>query len=903
MLSRLSLVVLLFASSLAGPAGAATPWQPVRSVEGITEYQLPNGLQVLLVPDDSKPTTTVNVTYRVGSRQENTGETGMAHLLEHLIFKGTPSHRRVWAELSQRGLRANGSTSFDRTNYYATFAANDDNLRWYLGWQADAMLNSFIARRDLDSEMTVVRNEMEQGENRPGRILSAQTLATMYQWHSYGRSTIGARSDVENVDIARLQAFYRLYYQPDNATLIVSGRFEPAQVLGWVRQSFGALPKPKRALPRFYTLDPAQDGERSVTLRRVGGTPLLMAAYHLPAGADSDYPAAEALASILGDAPSGRLHKRLVEQQLAASVYGDTMALHDPGVGFWGAQLAPGQDVERAREALLAVVEGVAREPVTTEELQRAKTKWLQQWEQQFTNPEAVGVGLSAYVALGDWRLFFLLRDRMQALTLADVQRVAEQRLLPSNRTLGVYLPTDKPVRAPAPVAVDLAAQLRDFKPQPGAATVAAFDASPTNIDALTRRFVLPSGLQAAVLPKPTRGGAVSATLTLRFGDEKSLFGQEEVGSLVADLLDEGTPTLSRDQIHDRLDQLKTQLSIGGGASGIVVRLNSRRDTLAPAIELVGQLLRESNFSAAALDEARRQRLSALQQQRDEPQAVADNALDRHGDPYPRGDLRHARSFDEVAADLKAVDADQLRRFHQRFYGASQAQFGAVGDLDVATVQQALNRAFGDWRSPQPYTRIPQPLVAVPGARLLLATPDKQNAVIRMQQPLPLSDNDADYPALMLGNYLLGSGGDSRLWKRVRDREGLSYSVYSAVDWSSEDAHSTWRAGAIYAPQNRDKVEQAMREEIAQVLAAGFSAAEVASAKNALLSLRRLGRAQDAQLAAALASNLYLGRTFAVSQRVDDALAALTPEQVNSALRKHLQPERFVSALAGDFKP
>ena len=225
--------------AVAAPAPLPAGVQDVREVEGVHEYRLANGLQILLVPDDSKPTTTVNLTYRVGSRHENYGETGMAHLLEHLLFKGTPSHPQVWAEFTKRGLAANGSTASDRTNYTATFSANDDNLRWYLAWQADAMVNSFIARRDLDSEMTVVRNEMERGENSPDRILYQKTLAAMFQWHAYGRDTIGARSDVENVDIPRLQAFYRSYYQPDNATLIVRGRFVPAQVLAWVGQSFG----------------------------------------------------------------------------------------------------------------------------------------------------------------------------------------------------------------------------------------------------------------------------------------------------------------------------------------------------------------------------------------------------------------------------------------------------------------------------------------------------------------------------------------------------------------------------------------------------------------------------------------------------------------------------------------
>ena len=376
-----------------GLSVAALP-KPVTAVEGITEYRLANGLQVLLAPDDSKPTTTVNVTYRVGSRNENYGETGMAHLLEHLIFKGTPTHRLVQAEFSKRGLRYNGSTWVDRTNYFASFSANDDNLRWYLGWQADAMVNSFIARKDLDTEMTVVRNEMEMGENDPGRILFEKTLAAMFQWHNYGKSTIGARSDVENVDITHLQAFYRLYYQPDNATLIVAGKFDPARVMGWIEQSFGRIPKPKRSLPHLYTIDPVQDGERSVTLRRVGGVPQVMLGYHAPAGPDPDYPAMELIALIVGDSPAGRAHKRLVEPGLASAVYSEALAMAEPGVILFGAQFSSGQDPARGAQDLIQVVEGLGNEPVTDEEFKRAQTKWLKNWEQQYSNPETIGVAL-----------------------------------------------------------------------------------------------------------------------------------------------------------------------------------------------------------------------------------------------------------------------------------------------------------------------------------------------------------------------------------------------------------------------------------------------------------------------------------------------------------------------------
>ena len=874
----------------------------VTSVEGIDEYRLGNGLQVLLVPDDSKPTTTVNLTYRVGSRHENYGETGMAHLLEHMLFKGSPKHPAVWAEFEKRGLAANGSTWFDRTNYTASFSANDANLRWYLGWQADAMVNSLIARKDLDTEMTVVRNEMEAGENSPDRILLEKTLATMYQWHNYGKQTIGARTDVENVDIPRLQAFYREHYQPDNATLIVAGKFDEGQTLAWVADTFGKIKQPARKPRTFYTLDPVQDGERSVTLRRAGGVPLMYAGYHIPPGSHPDYAAVEVLSLVLGDTPSGRLHKRLTEKRLAADTFAFSQGLAEPGFAVFGAHFAPGQDTEPARVEMLATLESVAREPITAEELARAKAKWLKGWEQAFSNPETVGVSLSESIAMGDWRLFFLLRDRVRDMALADVQRVAEERLLASNRTLATYLPTDKPQRAPVPAKVDVAQSLKDFKPQAAASKVEIFEATPANIDVRTQRFDV-GGTKLALLPKGTRGSAVQAVLTLHFGDEASLFGQGEVADAVAAMLDKGTTTLSRQQVQDRLVQLKTELSISGGAGRFSVGLSSRREHLPAAIALVGELLRKPLLAPDALDQLKGQTLASVEQQRKEPDAMADNALARLGNPYPRGDPRHARSFDEMVEDTNGLTVEKLRAFHARFYGAARAEFAAVGDMDPALVRQAVQAALGDWTGGEPFKRIPQPAVAVKPQRLLLAAPDKQNATMLVRQTVPLSDTDADYPALMMANHLLGGGGSSRLWKRIRETDGLSYDVRSSVSWSQFEPNSDWQASAIFAPQNRAKVEAAFQQELARALKDGFGATELAEGKRGLLSFRRLSRAQDGRVASALAGNLHLGRTFAVSARVDAALDKLGLAEVNAALRKYVRPDDFVAAFAGDFTP
>src|SRR5712691_5265398 len=279
MKTRMKISALLSAFALVAIASITTPAQNpalpkgierVTSVEGITEYRLSNGLRVLLFPDPSKQTMTVNMTYLVGSAVEDYGETGMAHLLEHMVFKGSPKHTNIPQELTSHGARPNGSTSYDRTNYFETFAATDENLNWALGLESDRMVNSFIAKKDLDSEMTVVRNEYEAGENSPFNVLLERLIATSYVWHNYGKSTIGARSDIENVPIERLQAFYHKYYQPDNAVLTIAGRFDDEKMLALVDKYFSPIPRPTRTLQKIYTIEPTQDGERTVTIRRTG---------------------------------------------------------------------------------------------------------------------------------------------------------------------------------------------------------------------------------------------------------------------------------------------------------------------------------------------------------------------------------------------------------------------------------------------------------------------------------------------------------------------------------------------------------------------------------------------------------------------------------------------------------
>jgi zinc protease len=355
--------------------------------------------------------------------------------------------------------------------------------------------------------------------------------------------------------------------------------------------------------------------------------------------------------------------------------------------------------------------------------------------------------------------------------------------------------------------------------------------------------------------------------------------------------------------VQDRLDALQTQLQITGSGNYVAISFNSRREHLPEAIALIADLLRHPALTPESLDEIRRQILTGIEQQRKEPQFVAKNALGRLGNPYPRGDLRYERTVDEMIEDVNALTVAGLRDFHERFYGASAGEFAAVGDLDVAAVRSALNTAFADWTSRAPYTRVPRPALPPIAERLLLNTPDKQNAVLLVRESLSLKDTDADYPAAMMADYLLGGGSGSRLWKRIRETDGLSYGVGTSVQWSPFEANSPWQAYAIFAPQNRAKVEAAFNEEITRALNGGFSSKELSEGISSLLNYRRLNRAQDAYLASAIRENQFLGLSFARDAEVDAAIGRLTLDQVNAALRKYIRPGQFAAAFAGDFKP
>jgi zinc protease len=884
---------------LSVPAAAQ---QRVTSVEGITEYRLANGLRVLLFPDQSKPTVTVNITYLVGSAQEGYGETGMAHLLEHLQFKGSKNHTNIYQELTARGTRTNASTWFERTNYYETLPASDDNVRWALGLEADRMVNSFIAQKDLDSEMTVVRNEFERGENDPGSVLEERVFSTAFLWHNYGHSTIGARSDIEHVPIDRLQAFYHRYYQPDNAVLLVAGKFAEPKTLAAVQEAFGPVPAPTRQLPRIYTQEPTQDGERSVTLRRTGDVGQVVAGYHIPAGSHPDAAPLDILLRVLADSPSGRLYAALVETKKASGIGGVQYQLRDPGYWLVGADVRKEQSLDDAKSAMLDVLDVLATRPVTAAEVDRARAAMLKNIELSVNDSGRFGLQMSEWIAQGDWRLFFLHRDQLRAATPADVNRVAQQYLKQSNRTVGVYVPTEKPDRADIPATPAIDSLVKDYKGDALVATGEAFDPNPENIENRAKRMTLANGFQVALLPKKTRGGSVVVAATFRFGDEKSLFGRVTDASLAGAMLMRGTTTHTRQQIREELDRLKARANAGGGVTQAVLQIETLRDNLPATLRLMAEVLREPAFPAAEFDSLKQARLAQIEESRSEPQAIALNEFARHMNPYPKGDVRYRETIDEEIAELKAATVEKARQFYQDFYGAGNAQLAIVGDFDEAAAMAVVRDRFASWKSPKPFARVPAVYTASAPINRTFETPDKTNAMFLAGVNLNMRDDDPDYPALSIANFMFGGGFlNSRLALRLRQKDGLSYGAGSQLQASSLDKSGVFMANAIYAPQNAAKLESAFKEELARVLRDGFTAEELDTARSGWLQGRTVARSQDQQLAARMANDMFLERTLKWDADLERKVAALTVAQVNAAVRKHLNLDAVTIIKAGDF--
>jgi zinc protease len=887
---------------------ADTTARKIRTIEGITEYQLDNGVRFLLFPDNSNPKITVNCTVFVGSRHEGYGETGMAHLLEHMLFKGCrlyPKPTDIPKALRDRGASFNASTAYDRTNYFETLNASDDNLEFAIRLEADRLVSSFVRREDLASEMTVVRNEFEQGENDPQYVLFQRMLAVSYEWHNYGKSTLGNRSDIERVPIEKLQRFYRKYYQPDNILLIVAGKFKEEKALALVSKFFGALKKPERVLDDTYTEEPAQDGERSVVLRRVGTVGMVGAVYHIPAVSHPDFAPLDVLEHILESEPSGRLYKELVEgSKQLTNVQVGAQGMHDPGVFICFGSVDDKTSIDAARAALLQAVDKARDRKITGEEVERAKVHFKNIWKNWMSKSDQLAMQLSEWAGRGDWRLMFLHRDRIYKVTPADVQRVAREYLTTPNRTVGLYIPTNEPLRAAIPPTPDIAKLLENYKSAEVVSAGESFDPTVANIEKRVHSTQLSSGVKLALLPRKTRDERVTMRLALHYGNEESLKGHTSASQFLATMMLRGTKKHTRQELVDEFNRLEAHVNGGGLIGNALFSINCKRKTLPQVLDLLTEMLREPTFPENEFNVLKRQVREGLEEGKTDPQARAMRVMRRKTSSYPREDVRYTPTIEESLERLAKVSVDEVRKLYAEQLGGEHGELVVIGDFDPSTVVQRMDAALKDWNAAVPYKRIERALRGeIKPARVVIETPDKESAIYFAVMGFPMKDTDPEHAALVIGDYLLGGGPlSSRLANRVRQQEGLSYTVGSHFNADARDKSALFFIGATCKPDKIDQLDKSMQDEVKKMLKDGVSEEELREGKKAYLAELKHNRSDDGALAAILLSELEAGRTIAYYRELENKIDALTVDEVNSAFRHYINPKKLVIIQAGDFK-
>lgn len=901
------------------PKKLADP-KKVTTVEGVTEYRLDNGARVLLFPDPSRPTISVNMTVLVGSRHEGYGEAGMAHLLEHLVFKGTPTFPDVPTALRDHGAGSsfNGTTNEDRTNYFETLPANDDNLDFAIHLEADRLVNSYIRREDLMSEFSVVRSEFERGENSPAGILSQRVSAAAFEWHNYGKTTIGNRSDIERVPIHNLQAFYRKYYQPDNAVLIVTGKFEEAKALQLIQKYLGAIPRPERKLDAAYTEEPAQDGERNVVLRRVGSVGSVLAVYHIPASTHVDWAPLSILGSVISEEKKGRLYEALVESKLATNAFARADNLHDAGLFSVSATPTEG-NLDQVSQVLVSTMEELEKMEISQDDVDQAKIRAKRRFETTLTNSADMMQALSSASALGDWRLLFLQRDRVANVTAADVNRVAKTYFKRHNRTLGLFIPSETPQRLNIPTGESAETLVAEYKGGVALEAGEAFEPTPENLDKRTK-VVEMDGVKIAMIPKENRGDTVSLALTLHYGNENSLKEDRVAAGMMASMMMAGTKRLDRQALQQELDRLGIRISQGGGGRGgrgrggrggggggvgqVTFSIEAKRDSLIQGIQLLGEILRQPAFPADEFEQMKSRSMTATQSMQTEPSMLANIKMSRALSSYPQGDVRYVPTTEESLKELEEVSLDQVVGVYEEQLSSAQTEVAIVGDFDPEEAVSAIGTILKDWKSKTKIARIDREASKqVKAAKEDIVTVDKADAIFMAGMAFEMNEEHPDSAALRLGNYILGGGTlSSRLGVRIRQKEGLSYGVNSSMTTPTNGNDARFSVVANCNPMNIDALEAAALQEIESFVKEGPTEKEVEDAKQAFLEAQKVGRAGDGAIAGQILANLEQKRTFAYVAQQEERIRNLTAKDIQVAFMKHIDPKKLVVIRAGDFK-
>ncbi len=884
-------------------------------LNGIQEIKLGNGLTVLTKEVHSAPVVYFSIWYKVGSVNEQLGQSGMSHLLEHMMFKGTKTRPpgAISALLQNNGAEFNATTSFDRTNYFETLAS--DRLELAMQLESDRMQNSLFDPAQHKKEMTVVRSEYEGGENNPSTALTKAVRLAAYQVHPYRWMTIGFRSDIENISRDEMYDYYKTHYVPNNATIVLVGDFNTPNALGMIRKYFGSVPT--RAVPNhFITPEPEQVGERRVTVQRAGSARQVQIAYHIPAFGNPDRYALDVLESVLSGGRTARFFERLIQTGLASSAEAYDYGLRDPDLLFLDATAQPGKANAELEKALLAEVETLQSTPISAAELARV----LRQAEAQYIygkdSVESQGSELGSNAMRGDWRYGENYLENLRRVTPSDVQRVARKYLVERNRTVGYFEPTgEAPVAAPGgsagalsvaprPLSRPVTRSLAETSPALASASSssAAGRASSSVSSAKPTRVVLDNGMTLVIQENHANPTVSISGAVLSAGSIFDPQNKPGLAGFTAAQLSRGTKTRSLRDIARTLEDVGASARVGAGQEYGTLSGRSLSRDFNTVLDVLSDQLRNPSFPADELEKARQQALAGIEESRQDTGTLARTAF--MNALYPKGHPYHEPTLDEQAALVKSLTRDDLAAFHASHYGPERVVMTIVGDVDTAQAIASVKKYFGDWarQGNLPATSIPDTSIATAATKTsVINVPDKAQVDVLYGYAGHLKRTDPDFYRVVVLNTILGGGTGlaSRLATNVRDRLGLVYGIYAGNQASLGAGPFMVQFGTN--PQNVRPAIAEMERQISLARDKGISQQEVEQA----ISYITGSYAVTLSTNAAVAGQLLVGEVYGLGsdyiQKRNGYYKAVTVDQVSAAARKYLQPGQGTLVIAGSY--
>ncbi|MBC7917289.1 MAG: insulinase family protein [Rhodoferax sp.] len=885
----------------------------VKTVGAIDEYTLAsNGLQVLLLPDNSSPTLTMMITYRVGSKNEVTGTTGATHLLEHLMFKGTTQRDRskgnnVDQLLERTGALYNATTWLDRTNYYQNLGS--EHLATAIDMEADRMRNLLLREEDRKPEMTVVRNEFERGENNPVQSLYKELYQAAFVAHPYHHSTIGHRSDIEKVSIEKLREFYDTFYWPNNATVTIVGSFDPAAALALVKKSFGVYPKSPKAIPQVYTEEPAQVGPRRVTVKRAGQLGVVAIAHKIPAATHADYAAVAVFSDILADGKNSRLYKTITDKNLSTGVSTFPGYNSDPSLHIVFAPLAPSAKHDDVEKIALAEIERIKKDGVTEAEVRAAVAKKLADGAFQRDGSFAIAGNLNESIAAGDWSLFYTMDDALRKVTVADVQRVAIKYFHEDQSTTGWFIPTAAGGTA-APAAPAAKASLMAM-PGPNYFRTPGVDIDGPLAGASESKggsaSAAPAVKVAAQAKRTKAAGIDLITYTMGVKDVVTIRGALPAGrsaatgnpaipALTGMLLDQGTTKQDKFKISAQLESVGATINFRTANDTLEISAKALKKDLPLVMGLIAEQLRAPAFSAEEFEKAKKQMAGGLKRSLESTDFRAAEAFRRA--IYPVGHPNHAPAVEDMLAAVESAKLEDVIAFHKAYYGPAQMTLVVVGDVDAKTVPAEVSRAFAGWQGGKAPARATKAAALTAPKELVVAMTDKTSVSVVIGQPSGLRYNEPDYQSLRVATAILGSGFTGRLMANVRDKEGLTYGVGASMA-SDTFQDGDWSITATFAPGLLDKGIESTKRQLTLWYDAGATAAEIDSRKSNLVGAFQVGLSTTNGMAGTLLATVQRGYPLNWIDDYPGQIRALNDAQINGAIKKYLNPDKMVLVKAG----